>query len=170
MSLQQVSFLPPAGHLLTPRTDRHRTCRLTRRSGSIETNRLTNRRDPATVGSKFSQNTTISVPFYLYVLRVSYVDKYNEVRIIDASYQFTLPDPSKAFAIDYSRIWFVKKTNEIDFTDGMLTSFHQIVPSPFLGGLNIPKSFLQALIPIPGAASATSSAAKSGTGWGKPPP
>src|ERR1700751_1879184 len=36
MSLQRVSFLLPVEHRLTPRIDRHRTCRLMLRSGSIE--------------------------------------------------------------------------------------------------------------------------------------
>jgi len=46
---------------------------------------------------------------------------------------------------------FVKKAKEIGFTNGMLTDFHQKVPSAIPGFLGIPKAALQAIVPIPGA-------------------
>jgi hypothetical protein len=46
---------------------------------------------------------------------------------------------------------FVKKVKDIGFSDGMLTEFHQKVPSPILGFLGIPKAILQAIVPIPAA-------------------
>jgi hypothetical protein len=58
---------------------------------------------------------------------------------------------------------FVKKLKEIGFRDGMLTEFHEKVPSPILGFLGIPKAILQAVVPIPGAPAGGGSASATGT-------
>ena len=58
---------------------------------------------------------------------------------------------------------FVKKVKEIGFTNGMLTDFHQKVPSPILGFLGIPKAVLQAIVPVPGTPGPSGSASSAGT-------
>jgi hypothetical protein len=58
---------------------------------------------------------------------------------------------------------FVKKVKETGFTDGMLTDFHQKVPSPILGFLGIPKAIVQAIVPIPGAPPSSGSGSSTGT-------
>jgi hypothetical protein len=77
--------------------------------------------------------------------------------------QFLLPDPTKLYAIEYRRMAFVKKVKDIGFTDGMLTDYHQKVPSPILGFIGIPKAVVDALVPIPGAPPQVGSASASGT-------
>ena len=62
----------------------------------------------------------------------------------------------------YNRMAFVKKVKNVGFTDGMLTDYHQTVPSPILGFLGIPKAIVQAIVPIPGAAP-SGSGSTSGT-------
>jgi len=64
----------------------------------------------------------------------------------------------------YDRMAFVKKLREVGFTDGMLTDFHQKVPSPILGFLGIPKAIVQAIVPIPGAPPSGSGSASGTTG------
>ena len=76
--------------------------------------------------------------------------------------QFILPDRSTLSVMKYNRMAFVKKVREVGFSDGMLTDFHQKRPSPILGFLGIPKAIVQAVVPIPGAAS-SGSASSSGT-------
>ena len=87
---------------------------------------------------------------------------------LNTSKQFIMPDTNVALVLDYSRMPFVKKITNVGFTDGMLTDFHQTLPSPILGFVGIPKSIIQALIPIPfgspagsGTNAGTSSTAKS---------
>lgn len=87
----------------------------------------------------------------------------NAVPLIDTTQQFVLPDPSRLYEIEYPRMAFVKKVKEIGFTNGMLTDFHQKVPSPILGFLGIPKAIVQAIVPIPGAPGPSGSAASTGT-------
>jgi hypothetical protein len=72
------------------------------------------------------------------------------------SQQFILPDPTKLYAIEYSRVAFVKKVRNVGFNDGMLTDFQQHLPSPVLGFLGIPKAIIQAMVPIPAATDAGS--------------
>jgi len=52
---------------------------------------------------------------------------------IDNTQQVLLPNPEKLYAIEYQRMAFVKKMKEVGFTDGMLTDYHQHLPSPILG-------------------------------------
>jgi hypothetical protein len=73
-----------------------------------------------------------------------------------------LPNPEKLYAIEYQRMAFVKKVKEVGFTDGMLTDYHQHLPSPILGFLGIPKAIVDAIVPIPGAAP-TGSGSATGT-------
>ena len=74
-----------------------------------------------------------------------------------------MPDANRLYEIKYNRMAFVKKVKEIGFQDGMLVDFYQKLPSPILGFLGIPKAVLQAIVPIPGASAANSSASESGT-------
>jgi hypothetical protein len=83
--------------------------------------------------------------------------------VIDSTQQFILPDPNRLYEIEYPRMAFVKKVKEIGFTNGMLTDFHQKVPSPILGFLGIPKAIVQAMVPIPGSPGPSGSASASGT-------
>lgn len=85
-----------------------------------------------------------------------------------ATKQFVMPDPSNFFVLDYSRMPFVKKVSEIGFTDGMLSDFHQVTPSPVLGFISIPKSILQALIPLP-FSNPAGNATKAGTSTSSKP-
>jgi hypothetical protein len=87
----------------------------------------------------------------------------SEIHVIDSTQQFILPDPNRLYEIEYPRMAFVKKMKEVGFTNGMLTDFHQKVPSPILGFLGIPKAALQAIVPIPGAGGPSGSASGSGT-------
>jgi hypothetical protein len=86
-----------------------------------------------------------------------------ENTFINTTQQFVLPATDRLYEIKYNRMAFVKKVKEIGFRDGMLTEFHQTVPSPILGFLGIPKAVLQAIVPIPGAAGPSGSASSSGT-------
>lgn len=82
--------------------------------------------------------------------------------LINTTQQFILPDTNRLYEVTYNRMAFVKKVKEIGFTDGMITDFRQKVPSPVLGFLGIPKAIVQAIVPIPGAATSGSGSA-SGT-------
>lgn len=82
---------------------------------------------------------------------------------VNNAQQLILPDPTKLYAIEYQRMAFVKKVKDIGFTDGMLTEYHQKVPSPILGFIGIPKAVVDAMVPIPGAPPASGSASGSGT-------
>ena len=82
---------------------------------------------------------------------------------VDNTQQLLLPDPTSLYAIEYRRMAFVKKVKNIGFVDGMLTDYHQKVPSPVLGFIGIPKAIVDALVPIPGAAPQAGSASASGT-------
>jgi hypothetical protein len=84
--------------------------------------------------------------------------------LINAEQQFVLPDIARLYEIKYNRMAFVKKVKEIGFSDGMLTEFHQKVPSPILGFLGIPKAVVQAIVPIPAAAPSGSGSASGTTG------
>lgn len=84
-----------------------------------------------------------------------------------ATKQFVMPDPNSFLVLDYSRMPFVKKVSEIGFTDGMLSDFHQVTPSPVLGLISIPKSILQALVPLP-FSNPAGNATKAGTSTSKP--
>jgi hypothetical protein len=81
---------------------------------------------------------------------------------VDNTQQLLLPDPTRLYAIEYRRMAFVKKVKDIGFTDGMLTDYHQKVPSPILGFIGIPKAVVDALVPIPGAPPQAGSASASG--------
>jgi hypothetical protein len=102
---------------------------------------------------------------YRITLKFDGVDARNSkpVALIDSTQQFILPDPSRLYEIQYPRMAFVKKAKEIGFTNGMLTDFHQTLPSPILGFLGIPKAIIQAIVPIPGASGPSGSASTSGT-------
>ena len=66
---------------------------------------------------------------------------------IDNTQQVLLPNPEKLYTIEYQRMAFVKKVKEVGFTDGMLTDYHQHLPSPILGFLGIPKAIVDAIVP-----------------------
>jgi hypothetical protein len=108
------------------------------------------------LAAEFGKSGLIFRPAASYKVRLTGSD-------LDNTQQFLLPDPTKLYTIEYRRMPFVKKVKEIGFTDGMLTDYHQKVPSPILGFLGIPKAILQAMVPIPGAAGPSGSASSSGT-------
>ena len=116
---------------------------------------------------ELGENGLVFRPAISYRVKLIYqpVNRENprNLELIDSTQQFILPDPNQLYEIEYPRMAFVKKVKEIGFTDGMLTDFHQKVPSPILGFLGIPKAILQAIVPIPGAPTANGSAAASGT-------
>jgi hypothetical protein len=103
-------------------------------------------------------------PGISYKVFLTYRQPGSGLNAISASQQFILPDPTRLYVMRYDRMAFVKKVREVGFTDGMLTDFHQKVPSPILGFLGIPKAIVQAIAPIPGAAPTGSGSASGTTG------
>jgi hypothetical protein len=96
-----------------------------------------------------------------YTVTLKYAKDDDEV--INSTHQFLLPD-NPVYVLDYSRMPFVKKVTEVGFTDGMLTDYHQTLPSPVLGFLGIPKAILSAVVPLPssGGTGSKAGAGKSG--------
>jgi hypothetical protein len=74
-----------------------------------------------------------------------------DTTVLDYRKRFILPG-RQTYVFDYRRMPFVKKVTEIGFTDGMLTDYHEQLPSPILSVLGIPKAILAALIPLPSSA------------------
>jgi len=103
-------------------------------------------------------------PAISYKVYLNYRQPGSGLKAISASQQFILPDPTRLYVMRYDRMAFVKKLREVGFTDGMLTDFHQKVPSPILGFLGIPKAIVQAIVPIPGAPPSGSGSASGTTG------
>jgi len=99
---------------------------------------------------------------YKVVLRCPNTDFDVSNTLINTTQQFILPDTNRLYEMKYNRMAFVKKVKDIGFTDGMLSDYHQTVPSPILGFLGIPKAVVQAIVPITGAAPSGSGSA-SGT-------
>jgi hypothetical protein len=99
---------------------------------------------------------------YEVVLRYPKDDFNASNTLINTTQQFILPDTQRLYEMKYNRMAFVKKVKNVGFTDGMLTDYHQTVPSPILGFLGIPKAIVQAIVPIPGAAP-SGSGSTSGT-------
>ena len=119
------------------------------------------------VATEFGKNGLLfrpAVPYYIRLI-APVDDKGVPIpgqRTIDNTQQVLLPNPEKLYAIEYERMAFVKKVKEVGFTDGMLTDYHQHLPSPILGFLGIPKAIVDAIVPIPGAAP-TGSGSATGT-------
>jgi hypothetical protein len=78
---------------------------------------------------------------------------------------FVLPG-LQPYVLEYHRVAFVKKVQEVGFTDGMLTDYHENLPSPILGVLGIPKAIVGAIVPLVGGGSLGGS----GTTPAAPPP
>jgi hypothetical protein len=116
---------------------------------------------------KLGENGLLFRPVISYKVTLVYQPQNEQnprnLELIHTTQQFVLPDLDRLYAIAYPRMAFVKKVKDIGFTDGMLTDFHQKVPSPILGFLGIPKAVLQAIVPIPGAPGPSGSASSSGT-------
>ena len=102
-------------------------------------------------------------PGISYKVSLTYSQPGSGLKAISASQQFILPDPTRLYVMRYDRMAFVKKVREVGFTDGMLTDYHQKVPSPILGFLGIPKAIVQAIVPIPAAPPPSGSGSASGT-------
>jgi hypothetical protein len=85
---------------------------------------------------------------------------------ISYTQQFLLPTPGQAYVFDYARMPFAKKTLEIGFTNGMLTDYHETLPSPVLGFLAIPKSILAAVIPLPNGVNTGGTGSRASTSGG----
>ena len=68
------------------------------------------------------------------------------------SHVFILPG-LQPYVLEYHRVAFVKKVQEVGFTDGMLTDYHENLPSPILGVLGIPKAIIGAIVPLVGGGS-----------------
>ena len=82
---------------------------------------------------------------------------------LKAGYRLLLPGLDE-YVLDYNRVPFVKKVTEIGFTDGMLTDYHENLPSPVLGVLGIPKSIVGAIVPLPSGISSGGSGSTSAVG------
>ena len=83
-------------------------------------------------------------PAMVYNVKVSFSD------VVANTQQFVLPDPNRLYEIGFPRISFIKREKNIGFTNGMLTDFHQVTPSPILGFLGLPKAIIKGVVPIPG--------------------
>ena len=117
------------------------------------------------VAQQIGQEGLIFRPGIPYIVELRYPDETNfntSETHINTTQQFNLPEANRLYEIKYNRMAFVKKVKEIGFQDGMPVDFYQKVPSLILGFLGIPKAVLQAIVPIPGGAAA-SSATSSGT-------
>lgn len=91
----------------------------------------------------------LGVPFEVSLARQS--ERAQGTKVLKYTKRFILPG-TQTYVFDYRRMPFVKKVTEIAFTDGMLTDYHENLPSPILGVLSIPKAILAALIPLPSSA------------------
>ena len=60
-----------------------------------------------------------------------------------------VPNPRQVNSFDINRAACVKRTNDIEFTDGVLTRFKVEKPSEVLGCLSIPANIVKALIGLP---------------------
>jgi hypothetical protein len=76
---------------------------------------------------------------------------------LDYKHVFALPG-LQPYTVEYHRVAFVKKLQEVGFTDGMLTDYHESLPSPILGVLAIPKAIVGAIVPLVGGGSLGGSA------------
>jgi hypothetical protein len=94
-------------------------------------------------------------PPKFYLLKIKGREDTFDVHIF-MNQTIAVPDRSVTLVADYSRMLFVKRTTNIGFTNGMLTSYSQSTPSIVLGFLGIPKAIITALLPIPGATSGNS--------------
>jgi hypothetical protein len=70
-------------------------------------------------------------------------------------------DLDHVYAADFTRTPFVTRITNVGFSNGMLVSYEQDLPSPVLGFLQIPQSILAAIVPIPGLSKSPGSASKS---------
>ena len=102
----------------------------------------------------------LGVPFEVSLSRQS--EPAQSATILKYSKRFILPG-TKTYVFDYRRMPFVKKVTEITFSDGMLTDYHENLPSPILGVLGIPKAILGALVPLPSSAKTGGSGATATT-------
>jgi hypothetical protein len=100
---------------------------------------------------------------YKVMLRYPNTD-FDANTLINTTQQFILPDTDRLYEMKYNRMAFVKKVKDIGFTDGMLSDYHQTVPSPIRGFLGLPKAIVQAIVPIPGAAPSGSGSAAGTSG------
>jgi hypothetical protein len=110
-------------------------------------------------------------PVRIYRVRVKYtpvVDPTapgsNKQQPSEATQVVVMPDirPGHEMVLDFSRMPFVQKVTNIGFDNGMLVSYDLTIPSPILGFLEIPKSVLQALVPLPFQSEPAGSGTKAG--------
>jgi hypothetical protein len=80
---------------------------------------------------------------------------------IATSQSVVLPNKNASYFLDSTRMPFSEKTTQLTFSNGMLTTFAQSVPSPILGFVGIPKSIITAVLPIPTASTPAQGTAKS---------
>lgn len=60
-----------------------------------------------------------------------------------------LPSEKELLLLKLGRTPFVKRTNNIGFADGILSKYEGVRPSPVVGFLQIPKSIVTAIVPLP---------------------
>ena len=85
-----------------------------------------------------------------YTLSLTYPLK--DASMLRYEHVFVLPG-RQPYVIEYHRVAFVKKVQEVGFTDGMLTDYRENLPSPILGVLGIPKAIIGAIVPFVGGGS-----------------
>ena len=119
------------------------------------------------MATEFGKNGLLFRPALPYKIRLIAPVDNNGTPLFQASLQSTILN--KFYCRMLRRVrnripadGFVKKVKEVGFTDGMLTDYHQHLPSPILGFLGIPKAIVEAIVPIP-AAPQSGSGSASGT-------
>jgi hypothetical protein len=90
------------------------------------------------------------LPYDITITDLPYAKKLKrEVEIIRATSTVFLPDESKQLLLSVQRSPFIKRTDNLVFSDGILTKLEGTRPSPVVGFLQIPKKILTAIVPLP---------------------
>lgn len=92
-----------------------------------------------------------------YELTLRYPNNAPSEEKMSYNHVFVLPG-IQPYVLDYGRVAFVKKVQNYGFTDGMLSDYHETLPSPILGVLGIPKAIVGAIVPLIGGGSLGGSA------------
>ena len=87
-----------------------------------------------------------------YTVSLTYPVKTKASGAVRYSHVFILPG-RQPYVLEYHRVAFVKKIQNVGFSDGMLTDYHENLPSPILGVLAIPKEIIGAIVPFLGGGS-----------------
>ena len=115
--------------------------------------------EPPQTASEMGSNVTkldgivvrMPVPFTLEIKGTFYKpqDSYNTPRYADSKFTVLLPDEQHNYFLPISRRPLVMTGTKVVLNNGMIESYQQIKPSIVAGIVGIPKTILNALVPIP---------------------